>query len=154
MEDRRADIAGGALQVVLRLVGWPRFELDRVEAGEGGLFDDLPRQADGADGDVAISLCGQVARPDVRCRGEVRAFEVHRAAAFRAQIANAGGDRRERMNRFAELVERDRLHVILQVGRFLLRAGPGEDPELAWCHRHRPGAFQQIFQPDRRLAEE
>ena len=58
------------------------------------------------------------------------------------------------MHRIAEPVQRDRLDMILQVRGFLVRSGAGEDAELARRHRHRAGTADEIFKPDRRLAEQ
>jgi len=40
--------------------------------------------------------------------------------------------------RIAELVERQRLHVILQIGARLVAIGAGEQAELRWRHGERP----------------
>ena len=74
------------------------------------------------------------------------------AAAFRAQVADAGRDRRKGMQRLAETVERERLHMVLEVGRLQTGVGLGEGAELAGRHRHRAAALQQIFEGDAGLA--
>ena len=58
------------------------------------------------------------------------------------------------MQRLAELVQRQRLHVPLDVGRGLRRIALGEGAELRGRHGERPGLEQQVLQSHRRLAEQ
>ena len=46
------------------------------------------------------------------------------------------------MQRIAELVERQRLHVELDVGALAMRIGAGEDAELRRRHGQRPAAAE------------
>ena len=70
----------------------------------------------------------------------------------RVEVAEAGGDRREGVQRLAEGVEAQRLHVELEVGVVLARRRAGEGAELARRRAHRPGPPQRVLERDPRLA--
>ncbi len=88
----RADVACRAFQLLVRLAVRPGLELDGIVAGESGLRDDAAGEPDRLHGHVPVGLGRQVARADVRRRGEIRAFQMYGTAAFRPQIADARGD--------------------------------------------------------------
>ncbi|KAG1248351.1 hypothetical protein G6F68_013826 [Rhizopus microsporus] len=75
------------------------------------------------------------------------------AARRRPQIAHAGREGVEVVQRFAESTQRQRLHVEFHVGARLPGVGLGERPQLGRRHAHRPAAFQQILQADARLSQ-
>jgi hypothetical protein len=58
------------------------------------------------------------------------------------------------MQRFAERIERQRLHVVLQVRELARRIAARERAELRRRHAHRPAAPEQVFEADQRLAPE
>ena len=87
-------------------------------------------------------------------RAEIRAGDMDRSPAFGPQVADAGGHGREGVDRIAKLVQADGLDVKLQIRGRLVGAGFREDPQLAGCHGHGTGPFQQVFQPDGRLAQQ
>src|SRR3546814_1845946 len=62
---------------------------------------------------------------------EVAAADVNAAAALGPEVAHRGGDGREGVQRIAELVEAERLHVVLQIGRLARRVRFREGTELA-----------------------
>ena len=82
-----------------------------------GCADNLARDADRVGGDAAVLRRRQIIRMDRRRGGRIGRLELERAAAGRPQIGDAGGEGRKRMQRIAELVERQRLDVILQIRR-------------------------------------
>ena len=60
------------------------------------------------------------------------------------------------MQGIAELVERQRLHVELDVGALAARVGAGEDAELRRRHGQRPAAAEGVIEahqaaPEQRL---
>src|SRR5690606_28385744 len=75
-------------------------------------------------------------------------------AARRPQVANARRKGRERIERFTELWQCQRLDVILQVGRLTARIRLGETSQLRWCHRHWPGTPNGVFERDHCLVPE
>ena len=72
------------------------------------------------------------------------------ATAGRAHVGDTGGEGRERLERFAELRQRQRLHVVLDVGGLAGRVGAREAAELRRRHGHRPTAAKGIVEPDLR----
>src|SRR3546814_4502313 len=67
---------------------------------------DPPRQTKRVGGDAEIVVGRQVTRCNRRCFVCIRRRDVDLAARRRSQIADAGSERREAMQRIAELVER------------------------------------------------
>ncbi len=60
----------------------------------------------------------------------VSTFDSHLPSRLRPKIADAHGDGREAVERFAELIERERLDVIFEVRGGEFRSGLGEDAQL------------------------
>ena len=117
MEDGGGDVAGRLRQLLLAL---------QLQAGPellGPVFrqrrhrHDVARDADGLGRHVAVLGGGEVVRPDLGMRLGVRRRDAHPAAAGRADVGDAGREGRERIERLAELGQRERLDVVLQVGR-------------------------------------
>src|SRR5262249_13365922 len=73
--------------------------------------------------------------------------QAHEATARRLYIAHARGQRGEFVQRVAELVERERLHVELDVGPLARRIGAREQPELRGRHGERAAAEQRVVEP-------
>ena len=139
VEDGGGDVAGGAgqLGVALRTrrrAGTPRArsgpapvraampagQADRRRRRRGG-----PRRSPGSSGRIAGAAAG------------IGRCDAHLAAAGRAQVADAGGEGRERVQRLAEPVEAQRLDVVLEVRRGAARVAAGEGAELRRRHGHR-----------------
>ena len=156
MEDRGADIAGGLFQRRLVVVAHLRARqiFDRRIFLQRRLRHDLARDADRVGGDAAVLRRRQIVRLDRRRLRRIGGFERQRAAAGRPQIGDAGGEGRERMQRLAELVERERLHVILDVGPLDRRIGTREGAELRRRHGHRPAPAQRIVEPHAEAADQ
>jgi hypothetical protein len=66
---------------------------------------------------------------------------------MRTVIAGAHRDRGKTVQGVAELVERQRLHVELDVGAFAPRIRTGEDAELRGRHGQRPATAERIIEP-------
>ena len=144
MEDRGADIAGGLFQRGLVIADRRARQIfDRRIFLQRRLRHDFARDADRIGGDAAVLRRRQIIRLDRRRLRRVGGFERQRAAAGRPHIGDAGGEGRERVQRLAELVERQRLHVILDIGAVLRRIGAREGAELRRRHGHRPAPAQQ-----------
>ena len=117
MKDRGADVAGRLDErrvVVAHASAGQIFA--RLVLRERGLRHDLAREADAIGGHAAIFVGREVIRLDRRLVGGVRGAQPHEAAARRLHVAHARGERGKLVQRLAELVERERLHVILDVG--------------------------------------
>ena len=63
------------------------------------------------------------------------------------------GEGRKRVQRLAELVERQRLHVKLDVGALARRIGAREEAELRRRHGERPAPAQRVVEPHAERAE-
>ena len=154
MEDGGADIARCPRQLLIALQRGAGQIFLRPVAGHGRGFHDPPGQADAVRRHLPVSRSGEIIRADLRLVLGMARQRMHMAPALGPQIADTGGDRREGMQRLAELVERQRLHVIFDVGRLEGGIRLGKDAQLARRHGHGAGAVQRIFQRDARLAEE
>jgi hypothetical protein len=147
MKDRRADVARGMRQfrVGLRLGAGAVF-LGLVARHRVGLHDPA-RQPDGPGGDDPVALGRQVVRRDLGRGHRVGRKRAHMAAAFGPQLADRGGDRRERVQRLAEGVEAERLDMIFQIGARDILARAGEGAELRGRHRHRSARLNAYSMP-------
>src|SRR5215813_6244718 len=67
-------------------------------------------------------------------------------AARGLHVGDACGEGREGVQRLAEAIERQRLHVILQVGTLAAWVGFGENTELRGRHRERSASAQRIVE--------
>ena len=153
MEDGGAELAGGLLQLRVRL-GPPSGPVFFGQIFFQGLRrHDAAGEAHRVDRHPAIFLLLEIIQSDFRVRRRVRRLHAHPAARGRPQIAHARRDRRERMQRLAELVERQRLHVPFDVRRRLARVALREGARLRRRHGERPGAERQVLERHRRLAE-
>ena len=101
----------------------------------------------------AVLFGREIVQRDRGMRGGIGALDSHVAAARRLQVADRRRDRVERVQRLAELVERQRLHVPLDVRGRLRRIALRERAELRRRHRERPGAEQRVLERHRGLAE-
>ena len=124
MEDRGADVAGGLGQAgVVVADRFARQIFLRMERLQRGLRHDVARDADRIRGDAAVLVGGEIIRLDRRRGGRIGRLQPDMTAARRLHIGDARGERRERVQRIAEPVERQRLHVILDVGALARRIG-------------------------------
>ena len=76
---------------------------------------------------------------------EVGTFERHAASAAWIQVAHAGGDGWEAVQRFTKGIQAKRLHVVLNVGKGLRRIALCESAQLTGRHAHGPAAREGIF---------
>ena len=95
--------------------GRPRAPFLGREPGERPGGHDPPREAHAVHRDPLVLGGGEVVQADRGVGEGIRARDAHVAAARRPQVAHRRRDRRKRMQRLAELVERERLHVPLDV---------------------------------------
>ena len=119
MENGGAYIPGGPDQLGLALKGRAGLEFFRPERGQRGLSGDLARQADGLGRDLFIGLCAQIIRRDGRLLAKIGGLQMDAAPALGPQVADAGGEGREGVQRVAEPFQRQGLHMIFQVRRFI-----------------------------------
>ena len=127
-------------------------QLARRVGGQRRLGGDAPRQAQRLRGDEAVAVGAEVVRRDLRCVVGARRGDAHAAAGLGVQVAHAGREGRVRMQRLAEGVERQRLHVVFEVRPLALRRRARERAELRRRHAHRPALRQRVLQRDARLA--
>ncbi|MNL11718.1 hypothetical protein D3C87_1325630 [compost metagenome] len=116
MENRRADTRGGFVQVFFALQAVTGQVLDRFERLQGRRGDNAPGQANGIGGDSQIFRMAKVIGLDQRRFLRIGRADFHPATALRTQVADRRGERRERVQRFAETLERQRLHVVFKIG--------------------------------------
>ena len=155
MEDRGADIAGGFRQrrIVVADGGAGQIFL-RVKSRQRLLLHQPPRGADGVGRDLPVFIGRQIVRRD---RGRLVGLcgsDAHGAARGRLQIAGADRDGGEAVQGIAEFVERQRLHVELDVGALAMRIGAGEDAELRRRHGQRAAAAERVVEPHQAAPEQ
>ncbi|MNE31453.1 hypothetical protein D3C80_1250220 [compost metagenome] len=78
--------------------------------------------------------------------------DIDAPAADRAQVAHRCGECREAVQRLAEALQRQGLHVVLQVGGGVLGAGAHERAQLAGGHGQWAAAVVQVTQAHAHLA--
>ena len=103
-ESRMARLAG-------KFAGVLRVSVDAERANR--LADDLRALASG---DLTVVIGREIVGRDDRLLVRRCRAQAHGAAGGRLQIAGADGDGVEAMQGIAELVERERLHMVLDVG--------------------------------------
>lgn len=119
VENRRADARGGFVQLLLGLQRLARQVFHRFELAQGRRRDDAPRQADGIGGHAQVFGVAEVVGLDQWRVRRVGRADIDPATAVRAQIAHRGGERGKAVQRFAEALQGQRLHMIFEVGRGL-----------------------------------
>ena len=152
VEDGGGNVARQADQLFIGLVLHPGLEFLRLVARQRRLADDAARDAQALGGHALVFSGAQVIGRNAGRIFKVGAADLHRAAAGGVEVADAGGERREAVQWLAKRVQRQRLHVVLQVGVLQLRAAAGERPQLRGRHAHGPGAVQQVFPANAQLA--
>ncbi|MCY1449759.1 hypothetical protein D9M71_665190 [compost metagenome] len=116
VEDRGADARGGFVQLFLALKTGAGQVFHWIEGAQGRRGDDAPGQANGVGGDPQVLRVAQVIGLDQRGFLRIGRADFHPATALRAQITDRGSERREGMQRFAKALQRQRLHVVFEVG--------------------------------------
>jgi hypothetical protein len=114
---------------------------------------DATREPHRSHRNLPIYLVTKVVQPDFRIVRGIRRLDAHPSTRARPQVAHARRDCREAVQRIAELVERERLHVPFDVRRRLRGIAPRERAGLRRGHRQRPGAEHEVLERHRRLAE-
>ena len=151
MEYCGADIAGQFRKVVTNAFAGNTF--DGMEASQRRLGHQATRDPDGVCGDASVVVRIEIVRIYDRGRHSIGARNADSAARRRAQIAGGDGYGREAVKRVSELVERERLHMELDVGARLVGTGSGEDAELRWCHGERTATAKGVVESHRDFPE-
>ena len=152
VENRRGDVARLVEQVFVALHGGAGQDfLGRIGVQRLGRHD-VTRLFHRRDRHAFVILGRKIVQPDIGLHRAVAAGEMATADAFRPQVTDRDGDRRERVQRIPQLVGRQGLHVILQIRRLKRGVGLGEHAELAGRHRQGTTAAQEVFQPHPALA--
>ncbi|CAN5409019.1 hypothetical protein BH10PSE14_BH10PSE14_02370 [soil metagenome] len=154
MEDRRPQRRRRREQLFVGLGGGARTKFDRVESGKRRLGNDPAGQAQRLDRDLLILVGCEISRRDQGCHLGIGARRVHRAAAGRPQVADAGGERTEAVHPVAPFVERQRLEMELQISRRMVARGFGEHAELGRRHGQRPAPPKYVIKAHRSTPEQ
>ena len=154
VKDGGGNVASQARQVGICLELDAGLELLRRIARQRRLRHDLARDPQRVGRHLAVGVGAQVVGRDQRRLVKARALDLHRAAAGRIQVADAGSEGVEAVQRLAKGVQAQRLHVVLDVGPGLGRVAAGEGAQLRGRHAHRAGALERVLQPDHRFAPE
>ena len=152
VENRGADPGGGFVQLFFALQAVAGQVFHRFEGLQGRCGNDAPGQANGVGRDAQILRMAQVVGLNQRRVLRVGGADFHPAATLRAQVADRCGEGGEGVQRFTEALQRQRLHVIFQVRRGLLRPRTSERAELTGRHGQRAAAVIQIAQAHAHLA--
>ena len=116
MEDGGGDIAGQTRQLLVALVLNTGLELFGLEGRKRRLADDAPRDTQAVCCHLPVFGRAEVVGRDGRSLAEVGALQLHRAAAAGVEVADAGGEGGKVVQRLAKGIQRQRLHVIFQIG--------------------------------------
>jgi hypothetical protein len=95
MEDGGRNVADLVHQCFVRVVCRPRQDLFWTVGHEGLGGHDLARLAHGSESDAPVRFSRKIVQSDFRLGGRLAIRHVHRAAAFRAQVADRNRDSRE-----------------------------------------------------------
>ncbi len=152
VEDGGGDVSRQARELLVGLVLRARLPFLGPVGRQCRLRHDAARDTQRIGGHLPVLRRAQVARRDRRRVLEAGAADAHRAAARGIEVAHAGGERRERVQRLPERIERQGLHVVLDIGVRLPGRAAGEGPQLRRRHAHRAGALQGVLEPDARAA--
>ena len=152
MKDRAGDVAREFGQFLVALVLRAGPELLRLVLRQCRLRDDAARDTQRVGRHLPVFGCAQVVGGDRRRVFEVGALDADRAAAGRVEVAHAGRDGAEAVQRLTERVQAQRLHVVFEVRMHHLRAAAREGAELRRRHAHRPAARERVLQCDAGLA--
>ena len=88
-----------------------------LESGQRRRGSDAAGEADRVDRHPAVLVGAQIVGPDRGLHGRVRALDPNLAPAGRAQVADRGGEGRERVQRLVEAVQAQGLDMIFEIGR-------------------------------------
>ena len=152
MENRGTDPCSGLVQLFFSLQGFAGQVFHRFELAQGRSGDDAPGQANSVGGHAQVFGVAEVIRLYQRRIRRVGRTDIHPAATLGAQVADRRGKCREAVQRFAKAFQGQWLHMVLQVGGGLLRAGAGKRAKLAGRHRQRAAAVVQVAQAHAHLA--
>ena len=145
--------AGQAAQL-LQQKQYHAMTLDMMLPDTDGITFLRQLRADHATRDLPVIVGREIVGLDHRrVRGLART-QPHDAATRGLQVAHAHRHGREPMQRLAEPVERERLHVELDVGALAVRVRPREHAELRRRHGERSAAAQGIIETHQAAADQ
>ena len=153
VKNRGGDVAGQTGQILVGLVLHAGFVLFGLVLRQGALADDAACDAQGIGRDLAVFRGAEVIGGNRGGVFKTRRFDLHAAPAGGVQVADAGGEGVEAVQRLAKRVERQGLHVVLDVGVGLVGRRAGERAKLRRGHAHGAAAFEGVFQADTGLAQ-
>ena len=155
MEDRGADVAGGLGQRGIVVAdGGTRQIFLRPVGLQGVLLHQAARDTDGICSDPPVFVGREIIGSDDRLGDGIGRAQPDGSARGRLQVAGAHRYGGKAMQGIAELVERQRLHVELDVRPFVVGRGLGEDAELRGRHGERALLEQGIFRAHQRPADQ
>ena len=114
----------------------------------------IRRDAEGIHRHLPVLVGRQIIRLDPRRVGGICGAQADVAAAGRTQVRDAGGEGRKFVQRIAEFVERQRLHMKLDIGALLMRIRAREGTELRRRHGQRPAPAHRIIDRHTRTVEQ
>ena len=115
VEDGGADVAGQPRQFVVGLKLHARPDFFRLVLNQRRHRGDAAGQAQRIGGDLAVGVGRQVVGGYRRRVLGPRRADAHAAARGRVEVADTGGEGVEAVQRLAEGVQAQRLHVVLEV---------------------------------------
>src|SRR5690606_6126544 len=114
--------------------------------GHGLPAHDATSEPDGARRHEAIGLRRKVVRRNAWRLADVRRLDMHAPTALRPYVADGCREGGKAVERITELVQRERLDVVLEIRRLDVVRRIGEGPELAGRHGHRPALRAEVLQ--------
>ena len=129
---------------------WAGHEFSGRITRQRGRSGKTPRQPDRIAGNAAILDHREIVWPDTRRGARVWSARMGGAAARRPQVAHADRDRGKIVQWFAEPIERQGLHMELEVGGRIVGRGFGEHAKLRRRHGHRPAPAEGIVEANQR----
>src|SRR3954471_1004734 len=154
VEDGGSELARRARQFIVVRNGWPGPEFLRLVLRERSGCHDAPRESHAGHRHAPVLLGRKVVEPDLGVVQRVAGPDPDKPSGGGAQVAHARRDPREGMQRIAELVERERLHVPLDVRRGQGWVAFRKGARLRRRHGERTGAEEEIFECHRSLSGE
>ena len=116
VEDGGGNIARQPCQLFIGLVLRARFPFLGVVACQRGLADDVARHAQAVCCHLAVVRSAQVIGGNRGRIFKIGALDLHRATAGGVEVAHAGREGRKAVQWLAKCIQRQRLHVVLQIG--------------------------------------
>ena len=152
MEDGGGNVAGQPGQVFIGFILRAGFPFLGLVPAQRRLRNDAARDAQAVGRHLAILGGAEVAGGDGGRVLKAARLDLHAAPAGGVEVAHAGREGRKAVQRLTKGIERQRLHVVFDVGPGLVGAAAREGAQLRGRHAHGSAAFEGVFQPDLGLA--